>query len=149
MMITTEYTLQSAGPQKRAAIVSLLLAVKLPVEDLPQTLDNFLVAEKEGLVVGSAGLELYGDYALLRSMAVHPQHQGTGMGKALYLAAVNLALQYWVWELYLITTTAAPFFEKQGFQKVDRGEVPLSIQSTSQFSGTCPSSATVMRRSIL
>jgi amino-acid N-acetyltransferase len=94
------------------------------------------------------GLELYGDYALLRSLAVHPQQQGTGLGKALYQAAANLALLKGIREMYLITTTAAPFFEKRGFQQVDRLNVPVAIQRTTQFSGVCPSSATVMRRSI-
>jgi amino-acid N-acetyltransferase len=148
MLTTTEYTIQLAVSQDRDAVVSLLKTVNLPAEDLPPTLDLFLVAEKEGQVVGSVGLQLHGNYALLRSLAVHPQQQGTGMGKALYQAAVNLALQNGVRELYLITITAAPFFENQGFQQADRMSVPVAIQRTSQFSGTCPASATVMRLSI-
>jgi amino-acid N-acetyltransferase len=148
MLITTEYAIQPVVPQDRDAVVSLLKAVNLPVEDLPPTLDLFLVAKKEGQVVGSVGLQLHGDYALLRSLAVHPQQQGTGMGKALYQAAVNLAVQKDIRELYLITATAAPFFKKQGFQQADRISVPVAIQRTTQFSGICPSSATVMRRSI-
>lgn len=148
MPTTTEYSIQPVVPQDRDAVVLLLKAVNLPVEDLPATLDLFLVAKKEGQVVGSVGLQLHGDYALLRSLAVHPQQQGTGMGKALYQAAVNLAVQKDIRELYLITTTAAPFFKKQGFRQADRMSVPVAIQRTSQFSGTCPSSATVMRRNI-
>lgn len=149
MLTIVEYTLRLARPQDRPAIVSLLQAVHLPFEDLPQALDNFLVAEKAGGIVGSVGVELHGNCALLRSLAVDPQQQGTGMGKALYQAAVNLTLQKGIRGMYLITTTAAPFFEKQGFESVDRVEVPVSIQRTTQFSGICPSSATVMRRSIL
>jgi amino-acid N-acetyltransferase len=67
------------------------------------------------------------------------------MGTALYQAAVHLAAQRGVRELYLVTTTAAPFFAKRGFEPVDRAGVPASIGRTTQFSGTCPSSATVMR----
>jgi amino-acid N-acetyltransferase len=148
MLTTTECTLQPAVPQSRAGIVSLLQAVHLPAADLPQTLDAFFVAEKAGSVVGSVGLELYGDYALLRSLAVHPQQQGTGLGGALCQAAVNLALLKGIREMYLITATAAPFFEKRGFQPVDRLNVPIAIRRTTQFSRVCPSSATVMRRSI-
>ncbi len=142
------YFLQIAAPENRAAVVSLLETVYLPVADLPHALDTFLISKTETEVVGSVGLELYGNYALLRSLAVHPRQQGTGMGKALYQAAVNMALQQGIRELYLVTTTAAPFFEKQGFQQVDRVNVPPAIGRTSQFSGICPASATVMRRSI-
>lgn len=148
MLTTTEYIPQPAVPQNRVGVVSLLRAVHLPTEDLPQTLETFLVAEKAGSVVGSVGLELYGDCALLRSLAVHPQQQGTGLGKALYQAAVSLAAQKGIREVYLITATAAPFFYKRGFQRVDRLNVPVVIQQTTQFSGVCPSSATVMRRRI-
>lgn len=148
MLITARYTIRPAGPENRKAVAALLQAVHLPVEDLPHSFDTFLVAEKEGHVAGSAGLVIFGDYALLRSLAVHPRQQGTGLGKALCLAAINLALQKGIKEIYLITTTAAHFFGKQGFERVDRINVPAVIQGTSQFSGICPSSATVMRRSI-
>lgn len=145
MLTTDEYTLQPASPENRAAIESLLRAVHLPAEDLPQNLDAFLVAKKAGRVVGSVGLQVYGDCALLRSLAVDPRQRGTGMGKALYRAAVQLAAQRGIRELYLITNTAAPFFGKRGFETVDRESVPASIGRTTQFSGLCPSSATVMR----
>ncbi len=148
MLTTDQYSLRPAGPGHRAAIVSLLQAVHLPFADLPPTLDTFLVAEKAGGVLGSVGLQLLGNSALLRSLAVHAQQQGTGVGKALYEAAVDLARRNGVSELYLITTTAAPFFANRGFQKVDRANVPASISETTQFSGVCPSSATVMRRTI-
>jgi amino-acid N-acetyltransferase len=148
MLTTQQYTLQPAAPGHRAALFSLLGPVHLPVEDLPPTLNTLLVAEKGGEVVGSVGLQLYGDCAPRRALAVHPQQQGTGPGKALYAAAADLAQRHGIRELYLNTTTAAPFFEKRGFQTVDRADVPAPIRGTTQFSRTCPASATVMRRLI-
>ncbi len=134
--------------QDREAILSLLASVNLPTEDLPQNLSHFIIAREDDKVVGSAGLELYGKYALLRSLAVAPAKQGTGLGKSLYQQAMQLAAEQGVKEVYLITTTAAPFFEKQGFTKVVRSSIPIAIQKTAQFSSICPSTATIMQKPI-
>ncbi len=134
-----------AQASDRPALVALLTAVHLPTEDLPPNLDAFLLAKEEEDVVGSVGLELHGACALLRSLAVAPQAQGTGLGKRLYEAAMQLAAGKGIREVYLVTTSAAPFFEKRGFTKVERSRVPPALGATRQFSGLCPASATVMR----
>jgi amino-acid N-acetyltransferase len=59
---------------------------------------------------------------------------------------MNLSSEKKLQEIYLITTTAAPFFEKQGFLQVDRARVPEAIRQTAQFTGGCPATATVMFR---
>lgn len=143
-----EYQLQKARPQDRQPIIRLLTNAGLPTLDLPETLDSFLVAGKAGQVVGSIGLERYGAYALLRSLAVDPGHQGTGLGNALCEAAMQLAAETGIRDVYLITTSAAPFFAKRGFTHADRSLVPAAVQSTAQFSGLCPSSATVMTKNV-
>jgi hypothetical protein len=48
MLTSDGCTFRPAEPQNRAGIVSLLQTVQLLVEDLPKTLDTFLVAEKAG-----------------------------------------------------------------------------------------------------
>ena len=55
-----------------AAIRALLEAQQLPVDGFSDHLQTMLVATVNGTVVGSAGLELYTDGALLRSVAVTP-----------------------------------------------------------------------------
>ncbi len=140
--------LQPATPTERVPLVALLQSLQLPTEDLPLALDHFIVAQDAGSVVGSVGLEIYGNQALFRSLAVTSPQQGRGLGKALYQAALALALTKGVKELYLITTSAAPFFEKQGFRAVERSVVPAAIQQTDQFGSVCPASATVMRLAI-
>ncbi len=70
-----EYQLQKARPQDRQAIINLLTNVGLPTGDLPESLDSFMVAGKAGQLVGSVGLERFGDYALLRSLAVDPYNR--------------------------------------------------------------------------
>ncbi|QMU26517.1 arsenic resistance N-acetyltransferase ArsN2 [Adhaeribacter radiodurans] len=146
---TTLNTIQLATTADRAAIVDLLESLHLPTVDLPVTLDNFVIAKDKETVVGCGGLELYGSIALLRSLAVATHLQGQGLGNLLYRAALDLALEKGIQEVYLITTTAADFFLKQDFRKVERAQVPTVIQQTAQFTSVCPTSATIMQKTII
>jgi amino-acid N-acetyltransferase len=49
-------------------------------------------------------------------------------------------------ELYLLTDSAGGFFEKLGFEWVDRSTAPEVIRSTRQFPGMCCSSAAFFHR---
>jgi amino-acid N-acetyltransferase len=48
-------------------------------------------------------------------------------------------------ELFLLTTTAAAFFERIGFRAIHREDVPAPVRASVEFQSACPSSATVMR----
>ncbi|SDM19385.1 amino-acid N-acetyltransferase [Catalinimonas alkaloidigena] len=137
---------EPAQAADRAGLISLLQTVQLPTEDLPPSLEHFLVAKEGESVVGSVGLERYEHIGLLRSLAVHPDQQGSGLGQALYEAALRHASAHGITDLYLITTTAAPYFARRGFREIARDQVPMAIRHTAQFTGVCPSTATVMRK---
>ena len=65
-----------------------------------------VVARNDRRVVGVAGLELYADGALLRSVAVDPALQGRRVGHQLTEAAVAMARDHGVENVFLLTTTA-------------------------------------------
>ncbi|MDQ3290788.1 MAG: arsenic resistance N-acetyltransferase ArsN2 [Bacteroidota bacterium] len=129
-------------------VVALLNALHLPTSDLPQNLNDFFIFKNGNEVLGTCGLEVYGDVALLRSLAVAPGSQGKGLGDTLLQETLDLAKEKGVQEIYLITNSAANFFAKRGFTQVERSVVPVAIQNTTQFSSVCPSSATVMYRQL-
>src|SRR5215510_13832002 len=83
-------TLSPALPGDGGAIVDLVHAVHLPPEGIKETLEYFWVASEDERIVGTVGLEVYDDLALLRSLAVTPARQGTGLGNAL----TEMALTY-------------------------------------------------------
>jgi len=77
----------------------LLSAEKLPVADLPHPLENFAVCKKGDNVTGVIGLEIYGGYALLRSLAVNNNFRNQGIANKLLqhieeLAAVKKPKSY-------------------------------------------------------
>jgi len=106
------------------------------------------VARENGQIIGSAALELYPDGALLRSVAVAPEAQGKGLGQELTAAAIRLADTLNAPALYLLTTTAEQFFPKFGFERIARADVPATVQASVEFTSACPTSATVMRKTL-
>jgi amino-acid N-acetyltransferase len=146
--MTTALVLKKANPDTLPAMQRFLTGMKLPVNDLPADLSGFTLAFDEEELVGTAGMELMGRVGLLRSVAVAETHRDRQLGRQLFAAALDHARANGVQEVFLITDSAAAYFEKNGFQRVDRSEAPLEIAGTAQFSGLCPSSAVVMKRVI-
>ncbi|MEI6412105.1 MAG: arsenic resistance N-acetyltransferase ArsN2 [Bacteroidota bacterium] len=141
-------TFQQATPADKPALIHLLQAAKLPTSDLPEDLSGFTLASEGDQLVGSSGIENLGDCALLRSVAVAETHQNLGLGRQLQDHALAYARAHGLETVFLITTSAEKYFERLGFQRVERAEVPASVAKTEQFSSLCPSSAVVMRRMV-
>lgn len=135
-------------PREHEAVVALLTRQHLPLDGLADHWPSMLVARRNGEVVGSAGLELYRDGALLRSVAVDDRHRGQGIGQALARAAIGLADAQHMPAVYLLTTTADQFFPRLGFERITRTDVPASVQTSVEFTSACPASAVVMRRTL-
>lgn len=140
--------IDKAEPTDKEVVTSLLKEANLLTDDLPAGLTNFLLAREEGTLVGVAGMELYKEVALLRSIAVSPDYQGKGIARKLVEQLLSVADKQEVQAIYLITTTADLYFNRYGFAVVNREHVPEAIQLTRQFNDLCPSSAVVMKRDL-
>jgi len=133
-----------AAPADVPAILALLAASKLPRARIENHVASTLVARQDSGVVGTAALELYGDAALLRSVAVATDLRGRGLGAALTFAALDLARRRGVRTVYLLTETAAQFFPKFGFRAITRAEVEPGVLASPEFTTVCPKTAVVM-----
>jgi amino-acid N-acetyltransferase len=107
------------------------------------------VAEAEGRLVGIAGVEMYGDGALLRSVAVDPEWRDRGIARLLTDRALDTARAEGVESVFLLTTTAEGYFPKVGFEAISRDAVPAGVQQSIEFRGACPDTAVIMRRRLL
>ena len=144
-----EIELRPALAGELDAIVALLSAAGLPVEDLTEAkLDAFVVAAEGEVHVGVVGLEIHEPDALLRSLAVERRHRSRGLGARLVDAIENEARARGVTALYLLTTTATTFFERMGYTAHDRAAVPSSIAATTEFSSLCPDTADCLWRDL-
>lgn len=110
-----------ATAQDLDAVLRLLAEVDLPAEGVAEHFGSFFVARDGERVVGCVGEERYGDVSLLRSLAVAPSLQQSGLGKALTARLLDEAIRNSVSEVVLLTTTAADFFARHfGFAEVER-----------------------------
>ncbi len=129
------------------AILALLTASDLPVDGLADHLGTALIARDGAAVVASAALELHGDAALLRSVAVARSHRGQGIGERISRRALELAHARGARTVYLLTTTAADFFARRlAFHATARPLVPETVRASPEFTRLCPATAHVMRR---
>jgi amino-acid N-acetyltransferase len=148
MPATTPTEIRAARATDAPAVRAMLVDSKLPLDGVPDDLAHFLVAEREGRVVGAIGLELYGDAGLLRSAVVSPALRGTGVGEQLVNALLANARASGARDVVLLTTTAEKWFPRFGFERTTRAEVPASLHASEEFRGACPDTAVVMHRSL-
>ncbi len=105
---------------------------------------DFMVALSDGAVVGGAGLEMHGNQGLLRSLVVNPSFRGQGVGRDLVDLVVARASEMALEEVFVLTTSAAPYFRRLGFARVDRSTIEGPVTSSLLFTTLCPESAAAM-----
>src|SRR5829696_5769279 len=139
--------LRGSTPADWESISGLLAASSLPLAGAAESLADFVVASRGGVIVGCAGVERYGTSGLLRSVAVAESERGRGTGAKLVERCIEGAFASGISTLVLLTTTAAAYFQRFGFETIARDAVPDPVKSSVEFREACPASATVMRLS--
>lgn len=144
-----EVAIQTAGDDDLPEIQFLLQANDLPHEDLtPSHMSDFLVCRTGDTLCGVVGMEDFGAVALLRSLAVRTAYRDKGLGTRLTNALEGRARRCGIGALYLLTTTASAYFQRRGYETIDREALPEVIQSTEEAARLCPTSATCMRKKL-
>ena len=141
-------TITTADPTQIDAIVAFLAENQLPEAGLREHGSDLLIARDGARLVGTAALEIYGEDALLRSVAVEASTRGTGLGQALTRATLERAAARGARRVFLLTETAPEFFARFGFVDIQRTDVPETIRGTVEFASACPASARVMVRQL-
>lgn len=140
-------TFSGVRPGEAPAVLALIAEAGLGVKDLdPRKLTHFIVARKGEAIVGVVGLEPAGECALLRSLAVAASQRRQTIASRLVRAIEKYAVSRGVAQVFLLTTSAADFFLKQGFRHAARGSVPAPIQATEEFRSICPDSAVCLEK---
>jgi amino-acid N-acetyltransferase len=137
--------LRAAEPADLDALRALLAVAKLPSDGLADQFPAaYVVACVSGQIVGSAGLERYGNHGLLRSVAVDPRFQRQQIGARLVGDRLDAARLAGLRAVYALTTTAAEYFQRWGFVCVDRAQAPAELRASVEFARACPSDATCL-----
>jgi len=125
---------------------SLLKSSSLPSDDLDYKRDFLVGYYEDGTLVGTGGLEVYGNYALLRSLSVKLGIRGKSVGTTMTDFLLEKARSANIKAVYLLTETARGFFLRKQFADIDRGDVPDEVKRSSEFRTVCPASAIAMVR---
>lgn len=145
-MVPDGVTLAPARDADLAEVRALAAQCELPVEGIADQFPRgYVVARRGATMVGAAGLETYDASGVLRSVMVAPGERSTGLGVALTANRLVDARERSLDAVYLLTTTAAPFYARFGFQDFPRPEVPAAIAQSPEFASICPSSAACQR----
>ena len=96
-------------------------------EDIMKAILDFGVAVVDGKVVGCAALWIYTpQLAEIRSLGVHPDHHGKGVGHGLVRYFLRLAGQLHIPKVFVLTR-APKFFENAGFRQVSVNSLPEKV----------------------
>lgn len=135
-----------ANHEDMADVRSIALELGWPSEDFAEdAYRNFYVLRNETGFVGCVAIEVLGEAAILRSLAVKQGARGVGYGWLLADTAVTMARHRGVKRIYLLTENASDFFAaKLGFRIVDISTVSRAVAESSTFRSH-HSGATAMR----
>jgi N-acetylglutamate synthase-like GNAT family acetyltransferase len=139
-----------SAPSDLPAVLTLLEEVNLPPEGVAEHFADFFIARANERVVGCVGLEKYGSYGLLRSLAVAPDFQRQGLGVQLTSQLLAYAEANTVHTIVLLTTTAADFFARQfAFDRAERNEFDAVFAASPEWSLPRCASAVCLVRQLL
>ena len=97
---------------------------------LGDTYDNirdFFIYEEDGVMLGCCALHVtWVELAEIRSLAVADDAQGKGVGIVLLKACLEDARRLAIQKVFALTYVP-PFFEKNGFRQIDKGELPHKV----------------------
>jgi amino-acid N-acetyltransferase len=125
-----------ARPEQAEAISSLLtpyvkqgIVLPRPPNDVRDNIANFLVAVDGDRVVGSVAVRDFG-HGLheVRSLVVHPDAAGCGLGSRLVASAVALAEKRGATRVFALTMRPR-LFERLHFVQVDKAMFPQKVWS--------------------
>ena len=136
-----------AGSDDVAEVAALLSEVGLGTQGVKDRTDHTIVSRGSA---GAAEIDATAcllpeqGFGILRSVAVRKGLQGKGLGILVVAAAIREARGKGITHVSLFTETALPFFERLGFRKVDRTELPEPVRASVHATEECADTATAM-----
>lgn len=105
------------------------IVLKRTPEDIRENIGNFLTAWRDLRLVGAVAVRDFGGgLNEIRSLVVHPDETGKGIGSALIKAAVALARRRGAGRVFALTLRPG-VFQRQAFAQVDMDIFPEKVWS--------------------
>jgi amino-acid N-acetyltransferase len=99
------------------------------LNELYENIRDFLVFEERGEILGCCALHVsWEDLGEIKSLAVKPGHTGKGIGRKLIEACLEETNELGIKKVFALTFKPE-YFEKKGFRKIEKDELPHKIWS--------------------
>ncbi|MFQ5866796.1 MAG: N-acetyltransferase [bacterium] len=99
------------------------------LNELYENIRDFLVFEEKGELLGCCALHVsWEDLAEMKSLAVKPGYTGKGIGRKLIEVCLKETEPLGIKKVFALTFTPE-YFEKRGFRKIEKDELPHKIWS--------------------
>lgn len=103
------------------------LMLHRPIPTIYQRIRDYTVVERDGMIIGVGGLHvLWKDLAEICSLAVHPNHVNNGLGIKMVELLIREAGELEIDKIFTLTYQPL-FFEKCGFRRIDKEELPQKV----------------------
>lgn len=104
------------------------LMIRRSLGELYESIREFIVAtDDDGTVIGCAALHVFWqDLAELKCLAVSERAQGRGVGRRLVEACWDAARELEIKSVFTLTYVAE-FFEKCGYHRIEKADLPHKI----------------------
>jgi amino-acid N-acetyltransferase len=99
------------------------------LNDIYENIRDYYVIESDERIAGCCALHInWGDLAEVKALAVVDDFQGQGLGKRLVTACIAEAIDLGIEKVFTLTYKPE-FFEKIGFTRIDKNDLPRKIWS--------------------
>ena len=117
--------LQLIAPLEKDGIL-----VRRSREQLELEINNFIVDERDGMIVGCAALYPYPDEHIgeLACLVIHADYTGQSRGEELLLMIENQATRLGLKKLFVLTTQTLHWFRERGYEPVEIKALPVKKQ---------------------
>ena len=139
-------SMRPAHREDMVAVRRVLAVTSLEEPARDEQQGSFFVLRNEDGTVGCVSLEVLGNDAILRALAVDSKFRGAGYGWMLADMAVSQARWRGVRRIYLLTESASDFFAaKFGFRVVDRSTLSKQVGASETFTRAARAQQVAMR----
>lgn len=135
----TDYeTIRTAGLDDIGGIMELIkplerqgILVKRSREKLEMAIDDYIVIERDRLIIGCTALHALadGESAEIACLAVHPEYRRGQRGKGLLAYLLDKARRLGLRRLYVRTTQTRDWFVERGFVACELADLPAELRA--------------------
>lgn len=127
---------RSARPEDVAGIIELIqpleaqgVLVKRPRELLESEIGQFVVIERDGMIVSCAALYPFAGKGELACLATHPDYRDDNRGELLLQTIESKAKSMDLKSIFVLTTQTAHWFTERGFREAKVEDLPEARKS--------------------